>query len=69
MEVASQLGVSCDETIAVGDTKFDESLLRAARIGVAFAENGKPDIELLRVANYVITELNDIVAIVDQFNC
>ncbi|MBO3804346.1 MAG: HAD-IB family phosphatase [Candidatus Brockarchaeota archaeon] len=68
LKIAEQLRVSLDETVAVGDTKFDASLLRAARIGVAFAEDGKPDPELLKVANYVITKLTDLLAIVDLAN-
>ncbi|MGQ9514743.1 MAG: HAD-IB family phosphatase [Thermoproteota archaeon] len=67
-KIAKQFDISLEETIAVGDTKFDESLLRAARIGVAFAEDGKPDLELMRVANYIITRLTDLIKIVDHVN-
>lgn len=57
-----------EETLAVGDTKFDKSLLKAAKIGVAFNVNARPDPELLEVATFIITRLSDVVSIVDNSN-
>jgi len=57
-----------EQTLAVGDTRFDKSLLKAAKIGVAFKEDGRPDPELLEVASFIITKLSDVVSIVDNLN-
>jgi phosphoserine phosphatase len=62
------LNLRSGQALAVGDTKFDRSLLRAAGIGVAFKEDGRPDPELLEVATYIITKLTDIISIVDHVN-
>lgn len=67
-EFMKRLSLRPEQTLAVGDTRFDKSLLKAAGIGVAFNEDGKPDPELLEVATYIITRLSDIVSIVDRVN-
>jgi len=63
-----RLGIPSEQTLAVGDTRFDKNLLRAAKIGVAFKEDGRPDPELLEVASFIITKLSDVVSIVDNLN-
>ena len=63
-----RLGIPSEQTLAVGDTRFDEDLLRAAKIGIAFKEDGRPDPELLKVATFIITRLSDVVSIVDNLN-
>jgi len=63
-----RLGIPSEQTLAVGDTRFDKSLLKAAKIGVAFKEDGRPDPELLEVATFIITRLSDVVSIVDKLN-
>jgi phosphoserine phosphatase len=63
-----QMGIRREQTVAVGDTKFDKSLLGAAAVGLAFADDGIPDPGLMGVADYVITELSDVVLVVDHLN-
>lgn len=67
-EFLRRLDLRSEQALAVGDTKFDRSLLKAAGIGVAFKEDGRPDPELLEVATYIITKLTDVVGIVDHLS-
>jgi len=63
-EFLRRFGMRSEQALAVRDTRFDKSLLKAAKIGV----DGRPDPELLEAATFIITRLSDVVCIIDDVN-
>lgn len=55
-EAAKMLGAAPEEAVAVGDTRFDASMLRRAGLGVAL----RGDKELEMIADVVIEELGEL---------
>ena len=55
-ELADKLGFSLATCVAIGDSKYDRSILEAAGLGIAY----KADPELKEVADVVINDLMEI---------
>ena len=55
-KLIAEIGILRNQCIAVGDSKYDVGFLQNAGLGVAF----KADIELRRVANVVINDLEEL---------
>lgn len=60
-----RFGLSCDEVMAVGDSRIDAGMLRRAGIGVAF--RGKP--EAKAAADYCIEDFKQIIEIAAIGRC
>lgn len=62
-EAVEKLGAEPAETVAVGDTRFDASMLRRAGLGIAL----RGDEELEEVADVVIKELRELPLVVRRY--
>ncbi|MDF2957955.1 MAG: Phosphoserine phosphatase [Candidatus Alkanophagales archaeon MCA70_species_1] len=62
LRIAAGYGIKMRETVAVGDSKYDESFLRAAGLGLAFC----PDDALLAsgAADFIIYDLREVLTFV-----
>jgi len=56
--VLERIGVTLDECISVGDSKYDKTFLSRAGYGIAVGK----DLELQKVATFVIDELSEIIS-------
>jgi phosphoserine phosphatase len=59
-KICRKLGVKKEESIAVGDSKYDSSLLKSAGLGIAYGR----DEELCRIADASILSLKELLLLV-----